>query len=279
MIVFKVFKAVLIAVALSVVVMVFVATAWSQEIGEQARSFEFSPEWCKVNLSESGYFKNTGSLYGLNAAYLSGGNESDFKFRLEGRVDWGNLNSASDIYGDFDKVKSWITEVRALGVKENSISADLSGSFKSGLGYKFVSDDSSGQAADNGSPGMLLDMNYIYLPIGGELVFNFGEKLSLTASAEYDQLLYGWMNRHFSQADPGLADVNYVLRIGHGIRGSIKLTKKTDTLDFIVEPFVNYWSNNATRNKELIYYDQAIGSINEPRNALCEYGVKAGVSF
>ena len=58
---------------------------------------------------------------------------------------------------------------------------------------------------------------------------------------------------------------------GYGARASIKLQKKSDKIDFIIEPFIRYWDIGQSALGNVA----GLGSVVEPKN----YTIEAGIQF
>ena len=99
------------------------------------------------------------------------------------------------------------------------------------------------------------------------------------AAAEYDVFLWGKQKTHFSDLDPGFNMVENEQNGGYGVRGSIKLVKKGEKIDFIIEPFIRYWKINESKTADVNYYGIYIISVVEPKNNSTEIGCNLAVKF
>jgi len=66
---------------------------------------------------------------------------------------------------------------------------------------------------------------------------------------------------------------------GWGARGSVKIMKKADNVDFLIEPFVRYWNIKKSEETDVTYRGSIIGRGYEPKNNSTEFGVKIAVQF
>ena len=96
-------------------------------------------------------------------------------------------------------------------------------------------------------------------------------------SGELDILLWGNQRSHiWSQGTWDWWDydewIDNQQNRGYGLRGSVKLEKKGDKVDLIIEPFIRYWKINES---DLDWYHSAI----EPTNSTLEAGLRITLGF
>jgi len=146
-------------------------------------------------------------------------------------------------------------------------------------GYRYLNDDSSGKTTSTNAAGYERESNYIYSPIGLEATYKMQNDWSIGASAEYDIFWWGRQNSHLSDANRGFADVENDQNEGYGVRGSLKLQKKGEKFDLILEPFIRYWNVAKSNDSNVTYAGVIVGYGYEPKNNTTEYGIKIGVKF
>ncbi len=88
------------------------------------------------------------------------------------------------------------------------------------------------------------------------------------ASVEFDIFLWGLQKSHLS--DVGGMDMDDRQNNGYGARASIKLQKKGDKADFIIEPFIRYWDIGKSETNMGGY---------EPENYTIEAGIQVVLVF
>ena len=84
---------------------------------------------------------------------------------------------------------------------------------------------------------------------------------------------------HLSDTGLALNDIENNQDKGYGIRGSIKLLKKGEKLDFVTEPFIRYWNIKKSKETAITYSGTIIGYGYEPKNNSIEIGCKLAVKF
>ncbi|MDI6891282.1 MAG: hypothetical protein QMC83_10175, partial [Thermodesulfovibrionales bacterium] len=68
---------------------------------------------------------------------------------------------------------------------------------------------------------------------------------------------------------PGYYDIENDQDEGYGIRGSIKLKKKGEKINFVIAPFIRYWNIKDSKTTT----DPAGTTWIEPKNHSTEYGI------
>ncbi|MDP2654331.1 MAG: autotransporter domain-containing protein [Candidatus Omnitrophota bacterium] len=268
-------------------------------------SFEIGTEAFRYRYVEPGLMKVKGYMYGINTAFtyrvtenknitslkkvFGDGNKINM-YRLEGRFSSGWLDYESEGSGTHDDENHYALEMRGIAGydipmgESNRITPFL------GLGWRYLKDDSGGARTTTNHWTYDRESKYFYIPGGVELNSRFGSGWSLTLTAEYDIFLSG---RQYSHLEDGPAGSNYdTLKNkqdeGYGARGSLRLMKSGEQLDFFIEPFVRYWNIEdsdvaaLTRNGETVPVpgnpDYVQGGL-EPKNNTEEYGIKVGIRY
>lgn len=89
----------------------------------------------------------------------------------------------------------------------------------------------------------------------------------------------GIQQSHLNDADPTCSDTENNQNDGYGLRGSIKLQKKTKIIDFLIEPYIKYWNIGKSEESEVTYAGGIVAHGYEPENNSMEIGGKIAVKF
>jgi hypothetical protein len=199
-------------------------------------------------------------------------------------LDFGDPSPCNES-GDRD----WYVEGRAL-VGKDFIGDKWGWAPDIGLGIRHLSNSTAGVA------GFRTD-DYLYLPVGITARTILGSHNAVSFNLEFDHLLHGWQNTHFSQlgggAVPataiapaftidGFSDVSFDQRPGWALRASAKYQVR----QWSVEPQFIHWNVSAsplnyettTFTVNAITARQQIGFY-EPLNKTNEFVVKLGFRF
>ena len=148
-----------------------------------------------------------------------------------------------------------------------------------GLGYRYLNDDTSGLISSTGKYGYERESNYYYIPIGADFTIAIKNNWAIGANLEYDLFVIGHQISHLSDVDPSLNDLDNKQNNGYGLRGSVKLIKQTESIDFVFEPFFRYWNIGKSDDANLTDEDVIVGYGYEPKNNSTEYGLKLAAKF
>ncbi len=249
----------------------------------QHRIFHIAPEVYYFRYEEPGLMKDKGLFYGLNLGltfrnWLPESPEltaramdmSMYKwmFRAEGRFAYGQVDY-DGAYWDgtplkVDDIDDYVLEGRLLIGPDFPRGMSLYTLF-TGIGYRYLNDDTSFHPA-----GYERESNYLYLPVGFEMIAQLNDAWFWGLSAEFDVFLWGEQNSHLS--DVGLIDVDNRQHSGYGLRGAVQLQKKGDKMDFMIEPFIRYWDIGRSDIDFLT-------GVYEPANNTIEAGIRLILAF
>jgi len=243
----------------------------------QKHSLELGTETSYIKYEEPGLMKEEGSMYGIVSSYTYRGPVfilNNAMLKADGKTAWGKLDYTSPISGTMKDIPDWLLELRGLvgynfEVKNHYPLTWIITPY-SGIGYRYLNDDSSGKASSLGALGYERESNYIYSPVGLEIAADLKNNWLIGAVAEYDVFWRGIQKSHFDYAGfPELVLENKQDE-GYGLRGSIKIEKKGQKIDFIAEPYIRYWKIKQSE-MSLIGY--------EPKNTSTEIGLKLVTKF
>jgi len=270
---------------------------------------EFGPEVYDYEYTERIGVKDTGIFYGLSGSYtywlshnepiyswrdiFSGKNNLNL-FRIEARAATGEIDYEGT--GTWNDIRDAVGEIRALAGYDIFFNENFRFTPFVGGGYRYLFDNFSEVPARtidgvNYLSGYDRESQYIYIPIGGEIETGFGRGWKLQVKGEYDYLLKGKQKSHLENSKnaagvgAGFDTLENDQEDGYGIRGSIRLTKETDGLDFFIEPFIRYWHIDDSESDFIAIGGQLVCEGNlclaglEPDNETTEMGVKLGIQY
>ncbi len=260
------------------------------------KQLELGFDMSNIVYKEPDFMHENGLMYGFSGSFIYYGvipllpfnyyswlptlpedpNKRKSMVKLEGKFSSGQMDYSGS--GTIDDIRDYIAEVRALvgPVFYNKKIATIP---YFGLGYRYLNDDSGSKISSTGAYGYERESSYCYIPIGANLITDLNHAWFLEANTEFDIFLGGRQISHLSDVDPGYNDLINEQQEGYGLRGSLKIRKEFETVDFVIEPFIKYWN---IKKSEISYvtYNNVIGGYGyEPKNNSTEYGIKLAVRF
>ncbi len=230
-----------------------------------------------ITYKEPGLMQEKGMMYGAAGSYSIHTNKLRLKFdgRLAcGRVDYDGQLSNGTPY-TVSGISDLIFEPRVSVGYDYAVSTKTLLTPYAGLGYRYLFDNLAKDVH-----GYNRESNYLYSPVGLDAVVSFENGWSAGAIAEYDLFWYGLQRSHLGDVYNGVDVVNNDQTRGYGARGSIKIQKKTERVDFIIEPFLRYWNIGQSKTSAITASGtNIIGYGYEPKNNSTEYGVKIAAKF
>jgi len=240
----------------------------------QKHTFEIGPEVSYIEYKEPDVMREKGVMYGIAGSYAY---HRNFMLKVDGRFSYGQVDYKNS--GTIENIDDYILEVRAVGGYEFPIFEASTLTPYAGIGHRYLNDDSSGKISSTGAYGYERESNYIYIPIGVEVITPLKNNWSFGAMLEYDVFLWGKQISHLSDVDPGYNDPENRQDKGYGLRGSVELQKKVKKVAFAIEPFIRYWNIKKSDNADITYYGTYVGYGYEPKNNSTEIGVKLSAKF
>jgi len=246
-----------------------------------ARSWTLAPEISYIKYKES-QMKETGMMLGLSGAYTYRGSLTEkldkMMLRVDGHLGGGQVNYDGQLNdGTPYKIKNindFLAEIRTVAGYDFGVFSSSTITPYFGIGYRYLMDDLAKDSA-----GYLRESNYFYSPLGFETKTPLAKGWSIGFTAEYDIFWFGQQKSHLSDVAASLSDVTNDQREGYGVRGSVKLTKASDKVDFFIEPFVRYWNIAESDESAVSYGGEIIGTAVEPKNHSTEFGLRLGAAF
>ncbi|MBF0522509.1 MAG: autotransporter outer membrane beta-barrel domain-containing protein [Candidatus Omnitrophica bacterium] len=273
-------KGILIAV-LFLAVGLFLATD-ARAMDFKKNSFEIGPVVSYRTYKEPDNIKETGLMYGIDADYMYHGELGDLvnnmMFGLEGRFSYGQVDYDGQLTDgspyQINNINDYLGEARAVVGQDFMLNDGMALTPFLGFGYRYLRDDAAKDPA-----GYLRESNYFYSPIGAELKTVLTDDWSLGLKAEYDIFWHGVQKSHLGDAIASLNDVQNRQDSGYGMRGSVAVEKKGLGMDWVVEPFIQYWNIKQSDMADVSLSGTIIGQAYEPDNKTTEYGLKVLAKF
>jgi hypothetical protein len=244
--------------------------------GESQGIWETGVEISGITYEEPGIMEDEGIMYGVSVSYTD---RADYMFKVEGRYAYGQVDYTSNGTGAIDNIDDYIFELRCLFGYDFRVDDRTVLTPYLGLGYRYLNDDSAGMISSTGHWGYERESNYYYSPVGIEVVYDLENGWHCGLLAEYDIFWKGVQKSHLSDVNPSYSDMENDQDDGYGLRGSITLLRKGDTVDLLIEPYIRYWDIDKSEVKNIVYSGFIIGYGYEPENNSTEIGVKLAIRF
>ena len=97
--------------------------------------------------------------------------------------------------------------------------------------------------------------------------------------AQNDLFWKGLQKSHLSDVVAALNDIENDQEDGYGIRGSIRFQKKSEKVDYVIEPFIRFWDIEGSEEAAVTLSGTIIGTGVEPKNDSTEIGIKFAAKF
>ena len=244
-------------------------------------SWELGTEMSSIKYKEPGLMEEKGTMYGIVGSYDYRGEFFKLQrcmLKAETKFAWGQVDYDGALQDGtpytMDGIDDYLWELRGLGGYDFSVFTASTLTPYIGIGYRYLNDDSSSDLN-----GYERESNYIYSPIGVEIITPLKNNWSVGAMLEYDIFWWGKQISHASDYLTGLNDPENTQDKGYGIRSSVKFQKKGEKYNFVIEPYVRYWNIKQSDDADLTLNGTKIGYIWEPKNNSTEVGVKLAVKF
>ncbi len=249
----------------------------TQSISKALHTWEVGPEISLIEYKEPDVMSEKGPMFGIDAAYTY---RNNVMIKVAGRYSYGQVDYDSSGSGTMSNINDNLFEIRALGGYDFKFLSSFTMTPFIGFGYRYLSDNTSGQVTSTGKKGYLRESNYYYSPIGIEVVNAFDNGWSAGVVLEYDYFWKGMQKSYLSKAVAGLNDVSNNQNGGYGGRGAIFVKKQRGRMSYTLEPFIRYWNIDKSDVQSVTYNGSYIGvGAYEPKNQSTEIGVKFMVGF
>ncbi len=242
----------------------------------QKHSWELGTQVSYITYKEPNVMEEKGVMSGILGSYAY---QDGFMLKAEGLFSYGQLDYTSSSTGSMDNIDDYILEFRGVVGYNLPILQTYTLTPYMGFGYRYLNDDTSGMLTTTGARGYERESNYFYSPVGLELGTNFNNSWSAGITFEYDYFWKGIQKSHLSDVSLGYNDLENDQNKGYGLRGSVKLTKKGNRFDFVIEPFIRYWNIKKSEEKNVTFSGVIIGYGYEPKNTSTEFGINLAARF
>lgn len=226
-------------------------------------------EMSYIMYDEPNVMEEEGMMYGITGSYAHHGDimlKGEAKFS-SGQVDYKNS-------GTIDNIDDYMLEFRGLVGYDFVVRESHFVTPYIGFGYRYLNDDSSGMTSSTGAMGYEREANYFYTPIGIEITTPLDNVWSIGVVLEYDHFWKGVQKSHLSDVNPSFSDLENDQNEGFGFRSSLKLQKRCENLDLIIEPFIRYWNVKESETDDITFNGALWGFGWEPKNTSTEVGIK-----
>ena len=229
-----------------------------------------------IKYEEPDLMEEKGFMFGFNAAYAY---HQQAMLKAELGVSFGTVDYSSPISGEINGIPNTMIELRGLAGYDFKVSASTLLTPYTGLGYRYLRDDSSGKVSNLGAAGYLREANYFYSPIGLATYSVLNSTWSLDAALEYDLFWKGLQKSHLSDANLGFSDIENEQNSGYGLRAMFNLRYAIDNLTYVFGPFIRYWDIDDSEVEPVYRNGSLWGTGYEPANTSLEVGFNLAVLF
>lgn len=266
---------------LAICLVVSLAGIVSAEPSEH-RPWELGLEVSHISYDEPGVMEEEGIMVGILGSYTYRNkphrNINSWALKGEGRFSYGQVDydgrlSDGTAY-TIDDIDDYMLEFRGLVGYDFALREKYTLTPYFGFGYRYLNDDLASDPA-----GYERESNYYYSPIGVEALTDLRNGWTIGLAIEYDLFWKGLQKSHLSDAVATLNDVENDQKDGYGIRGSVRFQKRTEKVDWVIEPFVRYWDIDESEEAAVTLSGTVIGTGVEPKNNSTEAGVRFAARF
>jgi hypothetical protein len=134
-------------------------------------SWDLGTEISYIRYKEPSVMEEKGVMYGIVGSYAYRGELFKLQrcmLKAEGKFAYGQVDYKNS--GTLDNIDDYILEFRGLGGYDFSILKASTLTPYVGIGYRYLNDDMSGMTTSTGARGYERESNYLYSPIGVEII-------------------------------------------------------------------------------------------------------------
>ncbi len=248
--------------------------------------FELAPDVFYQTFKQTGddyALKRTGAFYGLYSSYnfrpLDAQDWPINVFHIDVQGNYGQVDYDFKEDGKVESVSNYIVEPRVWLGKDVDLN-NVTVTPYTGVGYRWQYERLQNKFVDESDPDTEMlnqQSQYVYIPLGAEFSVTPVLGWRIVFGGEYDFLVWGRVTHYLSDFDSSLPDIHSTLDKGNGLRGSIKLVKEGEVVNFFVEPYFHYL--NIKKSKEATAAGVTLSGLREDPNKTTEIGTRVGVQF
>jgi len=246
---------------------------------------EIGMEGSHINYKEPVFIlEEKGKMYGAYLAHTVRMDPEDplyseliDMYKLDAKASYGKVDYSSAPSGTLEDIDDYMIEFRGVVGKDFSPDPRWLLTPYAGLGFRILNDDLGGKQTTTGAVGYQRTARYLYAPVGFEVLHQLTHGWRIGGSGEFDIFLYGRQSSYLDDVDSAYPDIHNRQRRGFGLRGSVRLVKEGEKVNFVFEPFVRYWHIKNSDVRTAV--DEFVVSGLEPENSSTEYGAKLGLQF
>jgi hypothetical protein len=218
--------------------------------------------------------KDDGRFIGFTVGYTKKFGATFLRGRMS--VDLGSVDYRSDD-GEtrLDDVSQGIGQLEVHIGRDFTVRSGATITPFAGLASRYLTDESGGEETENGFLGYDREVRYRYVPLGVAAAFPLRRRAMLTVSGQYNWLVGGNVESHFSEIDPEFPDVSVDLNDGSGYELSAMLAVPIGRHRLSFGPFVRSWKIDQS---ETFVLDEEL-ELFEPDNRTREVGVRVTFAF
>lgn len=253
--------------------------AWAAPQADRQHKWEFGPDAYYFRYREPNVDVTfDGPMVGLAGAFAHH-HPNRLMFKAEGRGAVGQVNYSSRDTGSIDGISDFALEGRLAAGYDLPVrdSRRLTPFF--GVGYRYLNDDSSGKTSTTGAKGYERESNYFYSPLGVEYSAPLNGQWRMAITGEYDIFWRGQQESHLEDVNPGFNTLSNTQTRGYGARGSVTFSKTGERVDWVIAPFIRWWSIRDSKNANVTFAGAIVGYGYEPQNDTLEVGGAITVRF
>lgn len=249
--------------------------------------FEMGTEISYFNYEEPGVMEQDGMFYGIYGSWdvplAEAQPDSEFLTRsvlgFDAVFKYGQVDYTSPVSGTLDDIDDYMFEISGHWGYQYAISENTVLTPYVGLGYRYLNDDASGMRTSVGHFGYERESNYLYLPLGVKTDTQLSDTWALGFNVEFDVFLYGKQKSHLEDVSSSLNTLENDQEDGYGLRGSVQLVRRGETIDFSIEPFVRWWDIDDSTSSVVTCGGTPCALGYEPKNESLDVGIRLGVQF
>lgn len=226
---------------------------------------------------EEGLMEEDGTLYGVSGYFAT---HDNWMLRLEGSYIKGEVDYTSNNTGSSSNIDDYIYEIRGLIGKDANINGSRLTTY-TGIGYRYLNDDSSQVLTSTGHIGYEREQTYFYMPIGLLVNTSINANWAVEGQFEFDYLIRGKNKSSVGYLSSYSDDLSFTQDTGFGYRIAVSFIKKQNSAllkGISISPYIKYWHIDKSDTDTILVNNVSTTYI-EPENKVTEYGLIFSLHF